>query len=195
MADGVIYTQPACDVLGYLPAPAADRLRALRQRVSDKHALGIPFEQRHAVSTEKFECETRLKRLQAHRSSGGFALADDDPSVVNEKRRLDTLTAEVRRLNELDAKRSAQWREAGYALGNIEAWLRNGTPDGARFDVCKTVAPSLPKGQSLTAAIEIRERRIRELQNEARKVKASPLPTALKADERTGCRARRPRQA
>jgi hypothetical protein len=178
MADGFIYTQPAYDMADYLPAPAADRLRDLRQRISDKRALAVPFEKRHAASTERFECEARLKRLQDRRSNGGFELADDDPSVLVEKKRLGALTAESRRLNDLDTVRSTQWREAGYVLANIEAWLRDGQPPGTKLDVCETAVPSLPKGQSLTAAIEIRERRIRELQAEARRVEASPFPAA-----------------
>ena len=52
-------------------------------------------------------------------------------------------------------------------------------PPGTRLDVYETTAPSLPKGQSLTDAIQIRERRIRELQSDARRVEASPFPSAF----------------
>ena len=40
------------DIADYLPAPAADRLRVLRQRVSDKNALLVGFETRHAAHTK-----------------------------------------------------------------------------------------------------------------------------------------------
>jgi hypothetical protein len=51
-------------------------------------------------------------------------------------------------------------------------------PPGNQLGVCETAAPSLPKGQSLIDAIQNRERRIRELQSDARRVEASPLPAA-----------------
>jgi hypothetical protein len=35
------------DMADYLPATAADRLRMLRQRIQDKHALIVGFETRH----------------------------------------------------------------------------------------------------------------------------------------------------
>lgn len=166
------------DMADYLPAPAADRLRKLRQRIQDKHALTIPFSERHAAHTEKLECENRLKRLTDHRSAGGFELGDDDPRVVDERTKLDKLTAEAKRLDDLDAVRSTQWRESGYVLVNIETRLRDGVPRGCVLEVLETAAPSLPKGQSLIEAIQARERRIRELQADARRVEASPFPSA-----------------
>jgi len=39
-----------------------------------------------------------LKRLTDHRSAGGFELGDDDPRVVDERTKLDKLTAEAKRL-------------------------------------------------------------------------------------------------
>ena len=105
----------------------------LRQRIQDKHSLTIPFSERHAAHTEKLECENRLKRLTDHRSAGGFELGDDDPRVVDERTKLDKLTAEAKRLDDLDTVRSAQWRETGYALVNIESWFRDCVP---RETVC-----------------------------------------------------------
>ena len=66
--------------------------------------------------------------------------------------------------------RSKQWQEAGYALVNIEQWLRDGQPVGTTLEVFETAVPVLPKGQSLTDAVAIRERRIRDLQSEIRRI-------------------------
>lgn len=66
--------------------------------------------------------------------------------------------------------RSKQWQEAGYALVNIEQWLRDGQPGGTTLEVFETSVPVLPKGQSLTDAVAIRERRIRDLQSEIRRI-------------------------
>ena len=61
---------------------------------------------------------------------------------------------------------------------NIESYLRDGVPPGCVLEICETAAPALQKGQTLTDAIQVRERRIRELQADARRVEASPLPSA-----------------
>jgi hypothetical protein len=48
--------------------------------------------------------------------------------------------------------------------------LRDGQPGGTTLEVFETSVPVLPKGQSLTDAVAIRERRIRDLQSEIRRI-------------------------
>jgi hypothetical protein len=174
----VSFYSPPHDMADYLPAPARDRLGQLRQRIQDKHSLIVGHEVRQAAHAERLESQARLKRLTDHRSVGGFELGDDDGRVVAEREKLNKLTAEAKRLDDLDTLRATQWREAGYVLHGIEAFLRDGMPPGTRLEVCETAVPSLTKGQTLAEAIAIRERRVGELQAEARKVEASPFPSA-----------------
>jgi hypothetical protein len=171
------YSEPR-NPMDQLPASAQNRLRTLRQRIQDKHSLIPESQLRREVHTEKLESKNRLARLQGHRSTGGFEQPDDAPQVVAEKKKYDALVAEADRLDGLDALRSREWAEAGYALRAIETFLRDGVPGGCRLDVCETAAPALAKGQTLADAIATREKRIAELQVEARKVEALPLPAA-----------------
>ena len=172
------FDTPHRDVSDYVPARAVERLTRLRQRVSDKHSLTVGFQTRQQAHQDKLAAQARVKRLTDHRSLGGFEMATDAPQVVAEQKRLDAFTVEAKRLDDLDTMRSTEWRESGYALQGIDAYLRDGVPPGCVLEICETPPPTLPKGQTLTDAIQIRERRIRELQADARRVEATPMPSA-----------------
>lgn len=101
------YSAPR-DPMDYLPTPAQDRLRTLRQRIQDEHSLLVGHEKRQAAHTERLESQARLARLTGHRSTGAFELRDDDPRVIAEREKLNKLTAEAKRLDDLDTARAAQ---------------------------------------------------------------------------------------
>jgi 23S rRNA A2030 N6-methylase RlmJ len=73
---GVIYTSAGPDVLAFLPAAAADRLRALRQKARDAHSLRPEFADRHEANTARGDAERRLQRLLAPRAQRGFDLRE-----------------------------------------------------------------------------------------------------------------------
>jgi hypothetical protein len=81
--------QPTCDPIELLPAGAADKLRALRQRSADAHAVVPNFETISEANTARLEAAARLKRLVDHPSDDGFNLPPTDQRVVEQQRRLD----------------------------------------------------------------------------------------------------------
>jgi hypothetical protein len=83
------FDSAANDPTIWLPAHAADRLRALRQRSSDLNVVIPAFEERHAASNAKIKAEQRLKRITDHPHQGGFNLKDDDQRVVAARQRVD----------------------------------------------------------------------------------------------------------
>ena len=117
---------PSFDVIEILPVGAADRLRALRQHVADKHALTVPFADRHDAGVARLTAEGQLQRLLAHRADGGFHLDPSDKRVVAAQELLDKLIADVQRLRELDEVRTAAWQSASHTLVNVETFLRDG---------------------------------------------------------------------
>src|SRR5215203_118735 len=101
------------DALSFLPPSAADRLVALRQHVHDLLALTPPSDVRLAAGTARLEAERRLSRLRAHPHQGGFNVKDEaDVRIVEQKRLLDTATAENQRIAALYEQRSTAWRTA-----------------------------------------------------------------------------------
>ena len=77
------------------------------------------------------QTEQVLKRLQAHASTGGFELPDNDPRCRTERAKLDALVAECRRIDGIYEARAAVWRVAAQTLQAVTAWLRDGRPAGA----------------------------------------------------------------
>ena len=86
------------DLLALLPSAADDKLRLLRQRFSDAHAIIPAFETIREASDAKQNADRALKRLTDDRSVGGFELGPDDGRVVDAQRTLDKATADFRRL-------------------------------------------------------------------------------------------------
>ena len=62
------------DLLALLPSAADDKLRLLRQRFSDAHAIIPAFETIREASDAKQNADRALKRLTDHRSVGGLSL-------------------------------------------------------------------------------------------------------------------------
>ena len=159
-----------------LPSGAADKLRALRQRVDDLHRLLPEFEVRRLAGEARLAAEQRLKRLTDHQQDGGFSLGPDDPRVIAAQRDLKTLTAEARRVSDNYERKAAAWREAGSVLSNVESWLSGGKPSGV---VLRDHADETPKiNGDLLMFVETQRRRVRELKSDIARIDAAPFPSA-----------------
>jgi len=170
--------QPTFDLIEVLPVSAAGRLRALRQRASDAHALVPGFEEQSEANTARLLAEQRLKRLTDPAHSGGFALAETDARVTAQRRTVDKLTDDAKRLSERSELRAKAWREAGAALQNAESWLREGKPHGVVLEDFEGPEPKLLRGESgLLDAIENRRRRVRELRADLHRIESAPYPS------------------
>jgi hypothetical protein len=70
------------------------------------------FEERREANTAKQQADRRLQQLLAPGSQGGFDLDDDyDLRVTVARRELAERTREAKRIDDLDATRSAAWRQ------------------------------------------------------------------------------------
>jgi hypothetical protein len=157
---------PRFDVIEALPPAAADKLRALRQRSTDAHALIPMFADLQEANTERIKAEQRLKRLVDHPHDDGFGLKEDDPRVVAAQRQLDKLTGDAKRLNERNEARSQAWRTASGALAACEDWLRHGKPLGTVLEAVENEPVKLLKNEALIDGVE-------RLRREGRGVKAT----------------------
>jgi hypothetical protein len=120
-------------VVELLPERAAAKLRALRQRSADAHAVTPPFEQVRQASMDKIAAQNALKRLTDPAQDFGFHLGLDDLRVITAQKHLDKITADFVRLQELQRARIAQWETASAALSNTEGCLRHGRPSGVQL--------------------------------------------------------------
>jgi hypothetical protein len=168
---------PPFDPLGILPAGAAEKLRALRLRASEAHALIVPFSEQQDLSTERLQAEQRLKRLLDAAHDDGFNLKDDDARVVTQKKLVAKLTDDVKRLSERSESRSQAWRSASGALVAVEDWLRHGRPRGVTLQDHEAEPVKLAKGEALLDAIEARRRKVREVRVDLAKITAAPMPS------------------
>ena len=166
------------DVVDALPAAAADKLRALRQRADDLHMLVPEFDQVNELSIERIKADRDLKRLLASAQDGGFRLLDSDSRVKIAQKRLDKLTDDLARLRNLKETRTATWQVASRVLGNVEGWLKTGKPGNTSLVLFEEPEPKLAKGETLLDAIESRRRRVRELRADLARIEASPYPSA-----------------
>jgi hypothetical protein len=129
-------------------------------------------------ATRGFTPKVRKKRLTDHQHDGGFNLKADDPRVIAAQAQLDKLNDDFRRLNERDELRTAAWRTAGYALVNVETWLRDGRPHGTILQDYEGEVPKVVKGETVIDAIERLRRRGRELKARRHTIQSAPFPSA-----------------
>jgi hypothetical protein len=178
-APTAIYTNTVDrDPLAILPERAADRLRALRQRFHDTNTLIPKFEEIREANATKIEAGQRLKRLLDHQSVGGFHLPETDPRVIEQRRLLDKLTDDARRLTELQAKRSQVWHAASHVLTAVEGWLKDGIPPGVVLEDHEVEVPKPNKGEGIVDAIDRLRRRGRELRADLHRIRSAPYPSS-----------------
>lgn len=169
---------PSFDVIEVLPPGGAERLRKLRDHVRDLHSLTVPFEDIREASTARIQAEQRLKRLLDHQQDGGFHLKPDDPRCIEQKKLLDKLTDEFKRLNQRNEVRSAEWRTASLTLVNVEDWLKNGRPHGTSLQDHEVEPVKLLKGEDILSALDRVRRRGRELKADLARISAAPFPSS-----------------
>ena len=175
---GGIHTQPAFDLIEVLPERAADRLRALRQRSSDAHAVIPEFADLQEANTAKYDAERALRRLTDHPHDGGLNLKPEDRRVIASQQHLAKMTADAKRLTELSEVRSAAWQPTSLALSAVEAWLKGGQPSGTVLQDHEAQGPKLNKGETVIDAIERHRRRGRELKADLRRIQSAPFPSS-----------------
>jgi len=168
--------RPDFDPIELLPPSAADKLRALRQRASDAHAVVPEFETIREASMTKIEAANALKRLSDHPQDGGFNLPPTDARVIVAQKHLDKMTDDFERLQELQKGRSGQWQAASGALSNTETGLRSGLPGGTTLQSWDGEPPSLNKNEGLLDAISRLQRRGRDLKATLHQIRSSCLP-------------------
>jgi hypothetical protein len=165
------------DAVAYLPVAAADKLRALRERSSERHAATIPFSEIQDASVTRQQAETRLKRLLAHPAENGFGLDPGDPRCVAAQALVDRTTADLRRLNERAASLTAAWHAVSQALSACEAWIKNGIPGNVTLEDYDGPEVKLTKNENgLLDAIEKRRVKVKGLHADLSRIRAAPYP-------------------
>jgi hypothetical protein len=173
-------TPSSFDVIETLPLLAQDRLRKLRLRAADAHALCVPHADIREASTAKVTAENRLRELTAHPHQHGFGLPETDSRVVAQQRLVNQAVDDFRRLQERSDDRAAAWHAASGALQTAETYLRHGRPGGTAFEVIDVEVPKPAKGEGgLLDQIENRRRRVRELRSDLHRIASAPYPSAF----------------
>jgi hypothetical protein len=166
------------DAVAYLSAGAAQKLQALRDRASERHAVTIPFSEIQDASVARQQAEARLKRLLAPPSDDGFNLPADDPRAVSARRLVDKTTADLRRLNERNASRTAAWHAVSQALSACEEWIKNGIPGNVTLEDYDGPEPSLSKSENGPLdAIENRRVKVKSLHADLSRIRSAPFPS------------------
>lgn len=168
----------AYDAIDALPPAAAERLRQLRQRAKDAHAIVPPFEQVREASMARVEAENALNRLTSHQQYGGFNLPAEHRSVIEATRTLEKATADFNRLTELQRVRSSDWQASTAALSAVEGWLRDARPSGEILEDWDGPDVKLVKGETVIAGIERLRRRVRELRADLHRIQSAPFPSS-----------------
>jgi len=170
---------PPFDAIELLPAIAADRLRMLRQRALDAHAVIPPFDDLRDANMAKTNAQNRLTQLQAHPSQAGWNLSENDVRVTTQRKIVDALTAAAARIAALTEQRSTAWRSVTQVVQNVEGWLSDGgRPSGTALEVVETPAPTLQKGETLADAIGRLRQRGGEVRDALNKIESAPFPSA-----------------
>ncbi|QIG93489.2 hypothetical protein [Bradyrhizobium sp. 6(2017)] len=170
--------QPHFDGIELLPPAAAERLRALRQRAADAHALVPEFETIREASAAKVEAANALARLVNHPQDHGFGLKPDDPRVVAAEKHLEKMTADFELLTKLQEARTAAWHAASAPVATCEDLVRHGLPGGCTLQDHEGEPPELKKGEDDLSAVERLRRRGRELRADLHRIRSAPFPSS-----------------
>ncbi|MDE5465223.1 hypothetical protein [Bradyrhizobium sp. CSS354] len=173
------FSSPQFDPLEWLPPAAQEKLRALRLRSADSHAVIPTGFDVQSASAERVAAANALKRLVSHPQDGGFGLKPDNRQVVAAQRTLDKATDDFERIKQRSEAKTAAWQAASGALANVETWLKHGKPPGVQLLDYDGPEPTLAKGEaSVIDAIENRRRRVRELRADLHRIASAPYPSS-----------------
>lgn len=172
---------PPVDPVELLPPSRRASLFGLRQRAEDlANVLRPLIERLDELRADRHLLIARLKHLKTPRGQGGPGLDDDDVSVIDAKRKLAALDAEMSRLNERVLVHRAHSQNAAASVMNAESWLREGRPGGTvlvEADI-PDVASILKRGETVAAALDRIRHRLREFAADAHRVRCAPFPAA-----------------
>ena len=87
-----MHIQPTFDPLEILPPAAAEKLRLLRERSSERRDSMISSIELQEVNAERTRAQQHLRRLQAHPQDGGFNLPQTDARVIEAERQVERTT-------------------------------------------------------------------------------------------------------
>ncbi|QIG97528.1 hypothetical protein [Bradyrhizobium sp. 6(2017)] len=169
---------PQFDPLDALPSSAAERLRMLRQRASDSHAVIPPFETVHEASMARVDAENALRKRTNHAQDFGDGLAPDHPLVVAAQKHLDMMTDNLARLQALQQQRTLAWQAASGALVVCEDFLRFAVPGNCQLAEEEVEAPKVATG-ALLDAIDAQRRKGRELRATLHTIRSSAFPSSF----------------
>jgi hypothetical protein len=172
--------QPEFDPIDLLPEGGAqNRLRKMRVRRDDAHAVCVPFSEIQFASAQKQDADRALRKLVDHRSLRGYELPPDDSRVVLAEKHLAKVSDDFRRLQERAEMRSAAWQAASAPVAACEDWLRHGVPGGTTLQDFDGPEAKLLKGENgLLDAIENRRRRVREIKASIHTIRSSCYPSS-----------------
>jgi hypothetical protein len=90
---------------------------------------------------------------------------------------IETATADLKRVRELNEVRTHRWQRCGQLIGAIESYVLNISPE---VPIVEFKGPGLkaPRGD-LLEAVELCRRKILEFQSDLAKINAAPIPSAL----------------
>ncbi|MET4277156.1 MULTISPECIES: hypothetical protein [unclassified Bradyrhizobium] len=172
------FSSPQFDALEWLPPAAQEKLRALRLRSADSHAVIPTGFDVQAASAERVAAANALRRLVSHPQDGGFGLKPDDRQVIAAQRTLDKATDDFDRIKQRSQRLTEAWQAANGAMASAEIWLKHGKPAGVQLHDWEGEPPKLLKGETILDAIERLRRRVRELRADLHRIASAPYPSS-----------------
>lgn len=151
------------------------RLSILREAVASDFAMSKDFSDRANEKQRVIHAgNTRINELLRPRT-GGSRVDEDHPQVLDAKRSVETASAELARIEDRRMAHSTIAGARGNLLRLIEPWLLVHAGHELTF-VERDV--KLAKGETIGAAVERLRRRLRELDSDAQRAEASPVPVS-----------------
>jgi hypothetical protein len=167
---------PQHDMIERVPEERKELFRKLSQRRADAHRLIPEFETIREASMARVDAENVLRKRTSPPQDFGDNLPPTDPLVFAAKKHLEKMTADFKRLTELQEVRSAAWQAASAALTACEDWLRYGVPANCQIEAIEVEPPKLLKSEGLMDGVARLQRRGREIKATIHSIRSSPFP-------------------
>jgi hypothetical protein len=162
------------DLAASLPAPIRKKFKALREKAErDRRQTREISQRRQALLTSIPELKEEITAMIEPRNGRG--LEEDGPQVRGARLQLASMKEDLENLNVAYSDPAVGM--SGLLVSKLEVFIRQ--RGSLVFELVRSEASTLKKGESLPAAIESRRRRIRELDADLKAAESAPWPSRI----------------
>lgn len=166
------------DPFGNLPKAAREKLRAIRDESSDRHAVTRPLaDEINEMRSTIYVAEAQYRRILENRHVQEHG-QEDHPSARAQRAKLEGLREEFARLQQRYDSRIEEWQHWSATASELENYAKDSR--GARLTMAADLPPhALQPGETYVEAVSRERKEIEALREALLDTKDAPQPSSI----------------